>query len=141
MQSKFPRATHGTVPHADGRSYSVTVGNLTIPKQEIGLIYLTNGGGTGGNPFLTSGVLGLGLPQLSHVYTGRDPSIPGDKVSYATVTQNLAKLTKPVFSLALSRNEDRSFFALGGVPPVATGEYTTVPIQKVIKAQYACPLL
>jgi hypothetical protein len=105
------------------------------------LIYLTNGGGTGVNPFLTSGVLGLGLPQLSHVYTGRDPSTPGAKVSYATVTQNLAKVTEPIFSVALSRNEDRSFFALGGVPPVATGEYTTVPIQKVYTAHHACPLL
>ncbi|XXG99804.1 hypothetical protein Hte_006145 [Hypoxylon texense] len=31
----------------------------------------------------------------------------------------------------MSRNENRSFIAFGGVPPVKTGEYTSVPIQKI----------
>ncbi|GAW27137.1 putative aspartic proteinase [Rosellinia necatrix] len=41
-------------------------------------------------------------------------------------------VTRPVLALAMSRDEDRSYIAFGGVPPVVTtGEYTTVPIQKL----------
>ncbi|KAI1746183.1 aspartic peptidase domain-containing protein [Xylaria scruposa] len=46
-------------------------------------------------------------------------------------TIGTSKAASPILSFAMSRQENRSYIAFGGVPPVSTGEYTTAPIQKL----------
>jgi len=107
------------------------VANVTVPKQQIALVNVAAFGGDG----ISSGILGLGLRGLTSGFTGTDPSKDGlsTLVNYAPLMETIgsSKTAKPILSFAMSREENRSYIAFGGVPPVATGEYATVPIQKV----------
>lgn len=48
---------------------TITVGGLSVPKQEIGVVANAAWLGDG----TTSGLLGLGTPKLTAIYNGTDP--------------------------------------------------------------------
>ncbi|KAI1504143.1 aspartic peptidase domain-containing protein [Biscogniauxia marginata] len=108
----------------------ITVANVTVPSQQFALVNVAAFGGDG----VSSGILGLGLRGLTAAFTGTDPSADGldNLVNYSPLVETMGAsgAADPVLSFAMSRDESRSYIAFGGVPPVATGEYTTVPIQK-----------
>lgn len=105
--------------------------NITVPKQQFALVNVAAFVGDG----ISSGILGLGLRALTAAFTGKNPVADGahNLVNYSPLMETMgkSKVTKPILSFAMSREEKRSYIAFGGVPPVPTGEYTTVPIQKV----------
>ncbi|KAI4860082.1 acid protease [Hypoxylon rubiginosum] len=111
---------------------NITVANVTVPKQQFSLVNVAAFGGDG----VSSGILGLGLRGLTSAFTGNDPRNDGidNLVNYSPLieTMGASMAADPILSFAMSRNENRSFIAFGGVPPVKTGEYTSVPIQKGI---------
>ncbi|KAI1080628.1 aspartic peptidase domain-containing protein [Whalleya microplaca] len=108
----------------------ITVANVTVPKQQFALVDVAAFGGDG----VSSGILGLGLRGLTAGFTGDDPSQDNidNLVNYSPLVETMgtSKVADAVLSFAMSRDESRSYIAFGGVPPVPTGEYTTVPIQK-----------
>lgn len=105
--------------------------NVTIPKQQFAIVDVAAFGGDG----VSSGILGLGLRGLTAAFTGNDPRNDSidNLVNYSPLVETMgtSKVADPILSFAMSRDENRSFIAFGGVPPVKTGEYTTVPIQQV----------
>ncbi|KAI5865553.1 aspartic peptidase domain-containing protein [Durotheca rogersii] len=109
---------------------NITVANVTVPKQQFALVNVAAFGGDG----ISSGILGLGLRGLTASFTGNDPRNDSidNLVNYSPLIETMgkSKVADPVVSFAMSRDENRSFIAFGGVPPVKTGEYTAVPIQK-----------
>ncbi|KAI1150808.1 aspartic peptidase domain-containing protein [Nemania diffusa] len=117
---------NGNMGYAD-----ITVANITVPKQQFALVNVASFSGD----TISSGILGLGLRGLTAAFTGSNPSEDGigNLVNYAPLMETIgtSKAASPILSFAMSREENRSYIAFGGVPPVSTGEYTTVPIQKL----------
>ncbi|OTB07733.1 hypothetical protein M426DRAFT_53221 [Hypoxylon sp. CI-4A] len=108
---------------------SITVANVTIPKQQLALVDVAAFDGDG----VSSGILGLGLRGLTAAFTDNDSrNNTNNLINYSPLVETLGSsgVADPVFSFAMSRDENRSYIAFGGVPPVETGEYTTVPIQQ-----------
>ncbi|KAJ7663837.1 acid protease [Mycena polygramma] len=117
---------------------TVSVGGLTVTKQEIGTPDVVAWEGDG----VHSGILGLAFPFNTRVFNTTDSTqasvakhIPYDPFFFTAVKQGLSS---PFFSLALNRgangnsSEDSNlgFIAFGGTPPVDLGNTTvTVPIQ------------
>ncbi|KAI0119391.1 acid protease [Daldinia grandis] len=119
---------------------NITVGNVTVPKQQFGLVDIAAFIGDG----TSSGIIGLGLRGLTAAFRGNDPrnDSAANLANYSPFieTMGTSKAADPIVGFALSRDGNRSFIAFGGVPPVKTGEYTTVPIQKTTnngKADYS----
>lgn len=116
---------NGNMGYAD-----INVANVAVPKQKFALVNVAAFGRDG----ISSGILGLGLRGLTAAFTGNDPTVDGleNLVNYAPLMETIGKTNtmRPILSFAMSRQENRSYIAFGGVPPVSTGEYTTVPIQK-----------
>ncbi|OTA91764.1 hypothetical protein M434DRAFT_75704 [Hypoxylon sp. CO27-5] len=110
---------------------NITLASVTVPKQQFALVNVASFAGDG----VSSGILGLGLRGLTAAFTGNDPRNDSvdNLVNYSPIVETMGttKVADPILSFAMSRDENRSFIAFGGVPPVKTGEYTTVPIQKV----------
>ena len=103
----------------------MTVANVTVPQQQISLVDVASFDGDE----VSSGILGLGLRGLTSAYRGSNH----EAVPYSPLVETMGAsgAADPVVSFAMSRDESRSYIAFGGVPPVETGEYTAVPIQKV----------
>lgn len=111
--------------------HSVTLANITVPHQQFALVDKAAFAGDG----VSSGILGLGLKGLTSAYTGRGPvkGTSQNLVRYSSIMETMAAsgVADPLFTIAMSRDPDRSHIAFGGIPPVETKEYVTVPIQKV----------
>ncbi|KAI1853608.1 hypothetical protein JX266_001592 [Neoarthrinium moseri] len=110
----------------------VTVAGIKVPKQQMSLVTSASIRGNG----LFSGILGLGMRGLTTAYLGTDPTKDSDAnaARYAPLVETLGLNTtvKPIFSVAMSRNDNRSFISFGGVPPdVKTGEFATIPIAQI----------
>lgn len=108
----------------------VTVGGITVTRQQLALVNMTFWFGEG----LTSGLMGLAYPLL----TGLDGS-GNDRPAYDPIFTSMWKrglITAPLFSIALSRNDPPtaagaangtdvasldankgSYIAFGGIPP------------------------
>lgn len=85
---------------------------------------------------VTSGLMGLSYPLLTSAYEGTDPDDDSldNQVVYDPIITTMIKqgLIDPVFSLALERNSDSGYLALGGLPPVNyTGSFASTPILMV----------
>lgn len=85
---------------------------------------------------VTSGLMGLAYPLLTSAYEGTDPdadTLATQVVYNPIITTMIAEgLIDPVFSLALERNSDNGYLALGGIPPVnSSGPFASTPIQMV----------
>jgi hypothetical protein len=85
---------------------------------------------------LFSGILGLGMRGLTTAYHGTDPTQDNDSTltTYAPLVETMSNNNSgsSIFSVAMSRDDNRSFISFGGVPPnVKTGEFATIPISQV----------
>ncbi|KAK6951893.1 hypothetical protein Daesc_006418 [Daldinia eschscholtzii] len=109
---------------------NITVANVTVPKQQFALVNVAAFQGDE----VSSGILGLGLRGLTEAFKGNDPTKDtiADLVNYSPFVESMgtSKVADPILGFALSRDDKRSYISFGGVPPVKTGEYVTVPIQK-----------
>ncbi|KAK8111809.1 aspartic-type endopeptidase-like protein [Apiospora kogelbergensis] len=108
----------------------ITVAGITIPKQQMSLVTSASIRGNG----IFSGILGLGMRGLTTSYTGSNPAndSPATAKEYAPLVETMSKKIAPLFSVAMSRDDNRSFISFGGVPPnVTTGEFATTPIRQM----------
>ncbi|KAJ6580924.1 aspartic peptidase domain-containing protein [Mycena capillaripes] len=142
----FPKVSFN-ISYGDGEFLSgpvgfdtVSVGGLTVTKQEIGTPDFAAWNGDGVN----SGLLGLAYSGLTSVFNTTDPTkassanhIPYDPFFFTAVKQGA--VTNPFFSLALNRgpldtnatvDSNLGFIAFGGMPPVTLDKTAvTVPVQ------------
>ncbi|KZP11138.1 acid protease [Athelia psychrophila] len=121
---------------------TVTVGGLTVTKQEIGVV---NSAAWGGDT-INSGLMGLAYPGLTSVYKGDNPDTDGpnttaqyNPVFHTAIAEKV--VANPYFSVALNRgsiaaqtNEsydpNLGYLAFGGIAPVnTTDSAVTVPVQ------------
>ncbi|KUI55483.1 hypothetical protein VP1G_02815 [Cytospora mali] len=105
----------------------VTVAGITVDHQEVALVNYSYWFGDS----VTSGLMGLAYPLLTSAYEGTNASDDSTQVEYNPIITTLIKdgLIDPVFSLALERNSDSGYLALGGLPPVNyTGSFASTPI-------------
>ncbi|KAJ6525127.1 acid protease [Mycena capillaripes] len=121
---------------------TVTIGNLSVVHQEIGVPNLTSWEGDG----INTGLIGLAFPDLTHVYNSTDPTkasganqLPYSPLFLSAVSQH--KVQHPFFSVALDRgtfdqqendpvDPKLGFLSFGGIAPVPIVNTTvTVPIQ------------
>lgn len=117
----------------------VTLGGLTIDKQEIGVCDSVSDPGSGND----NGVLGLGYPALTSAHPGR--TFPNESIAFFTnrVVYNplftnmyQSGLVDPYFSLAVARtpfnvsNGGGGFIGLGAVPPVSYNpKFAIAPVE------------
>ncbi|KIK51004.1 hypothetical protein GYMLUDRAFT_266014 [Collybiopsis luxurians FD-317 M1] len=122
---------------------TVTVGGMTVPHQELGLV--TNAAWLGDG--IDTGLMGLASPNLTSAFEGTDPDadewpktqIPYNPLFYTAVQNGI--VSEPYFSVALNRGSfeaensslydpDLGYIAFGGIAPVpVTSTVVTVPIQ------------
>jgi hypothetical protein len=125
----------------------VTFAGITVSKQQVSLANLAAWNGDG----VTSGLVGLAFPAITSAFAGtnasadnftEDGTAPGDHEIYSPLINTIffvENLTRPQFSLALSRDESNTSYggvlAIGGYPnphlPTinATGAFTSTPIE------------
>lgn len=106
---------------------SVTIGNITVPKQKIGLVNMTDDVGNG----RISGIIGFGHPVLTSAHPAdfnfTNSSFLTDKLIYNPFFNNAYEqgLVDPYFSVALERLPPNvstgpgGYLALGSLPPVS----------------------
>lgn len=136
----------GTIPdqnfkieYGDGRLVTgalgyedVTVAGITVQDQQVALVNNSYWFGDS----TTSGFMGLAYAYLTSAYQGTNVSADTveTEIKYDPIITTMIKqkLIDPVFSLALKRNSDSGYLALGGLPPVEyTGSFTSTPILMV----------
>lgn len=133
---------HLYIKYGDGETvygemgYSdITVGNITVEKQEVGLVNTTYWFGNN----VTSGVIGLAFPTLTSAYTGNGSEHTWlQQVSYSPLFTTMVSngLIRPYFSIAISRNSSNGMIGWGGIPPVTGLEpSTSVALDIVIVRQ------
>ncbi|KAJ7277450.1 acid protease [Mycena rebaudengoi] len=138
----YPNTTFA-ISYGDGEYLSgtaafetVTIGNLTVTHQEIGIV--SSAAWVGDN--INSGLLGLAYPSLTSVHgSSSGESMPYSPFFFTAVKQG--KVPHPYFSLALNRgtpagqhsehtDPNLGYLAFGGIAPVSvTSTSVTVPIQ------------
>ncbi|PSR97771.1 aspartic peptidase domain-containing protein [Coniella lustricola] len=111
---------------------NVTVAGITVQNQEVALVNYSYWFGDD----VTSGLMGLAYPLLTSAYEGTNTSADSEDTlaEYNPIITTMINdgLIDPVFSLALERNSDSGYLALGGLPPVnTTGPYASTPILKI----------
>lgn len=111
---------------------NITVAGLTVDHQEVALVNYSYWFGDS----VTSGLMGLAYPLLTSAFEGTNTSADSlsTQVEYDPIITTMIKenIIDPVFSLALDRNSDSGYLALGGLPPVNyTGSFATTPILMV----------
>lgn len=105
------------------RIASFTVGGIEIPDLQIGLADR----GSWPGDYISTGILGLGLRPLT-----AKKNDDGAVVTYDPLVSAMQGHDVPaIFSLALSRDDDESFLAFGGIPDVEVGEFASLPIIEV----------
>jgi hypothetical protein len=117
---------YGPVGYTD-----ITLGNLTITRQEAGLANTTYWFGNN----QTSGVLGLAYPSLTNAYLGGGYEHNWlDAVSYSPVFTSMINqgLVLPYFSIAINRNSSGGLIAWGGIPPVRGLDYSTAVSMDIV---------
>lgn len=126
---------------------SVTVGGVTVPKQEAALV---NYGFWMGDK-TTSGLMGWSFPTLTSAYPGTDPSKDNRKITgvknYNPFIFNAIEQAgvNPMFGYAFSKRTESQDgqvggqLAIGGVPNVAHGAWTSTPIKIMALSPKAPP--
>ncbi|KAF7971938.1 hypothetical protein HWV62_19387 [Athelia sp. TMB] len=110
---------------------TVTVGGLTVKKQEIGVVNKAAWEGDTVN----SGLMGLAYPNLTSVFTGTNPDLDGvnNTAPYNPVPKDFSvALDRGTFAAQENSTYDPNlgYVAFGGIAPVATtGIATTIPVQ------------
>lgn len=111
---------------------TVTVAGITVEHQEVALVNYTYWFGDS----VTSGLMGLAYSRLTSAFVGTNSSVndTDKQVPYDPIMTTMIKqgLIEPVFSLALQRDSDNGYLALGGLPSGNyTGPFATTPILMV----------
>jgi len=118
-QHMFLRYGDGEVIAGPMGYSDVTLGNITVTKQEVCLANTTYWYGNN----MTSGIMGLAFPSLTNAYfgSGLDHS-RGNRIEYSPLFTSMVSQGKvpPIFSIAIDRNSSSGMLAWGGVAP-ATG--------------------
>ncbi|KAJ7088254.1 acid protease [Mycena epipterygia] len=132
----------GTFVHGPVGFDTVSIGGLSVTKQEIGVPNVAATFEDG----VTSGILGLAFPALTSVFNTTDPtkvSFPENQLPYnpfffSAIAQN--KVKNPYFSVALNRpsfaaqlkdgdDPNLGYLAFGGIVPVPVSKTAvTVPL-------------
>lgn len=131
-------AQHLFIRYGDGElvtgpmGYSdITIGNITVNKQQVALANTTYWYGNNN----TSGLLGLAFPGLTQAYlgTGLEHS-QSSQVKYSPLFTSMVSQGKvpPIFSLAIDRNASTGTFALGGIPQVSGLDPTITASMKML---------
>lgn len=128
------------ISYADGETLtgamgyeSFTMGGITVPKQEFGLVNHAAWQGDG----YSSGLIGFAYRTLTSAYSGTDPTkdTGGQALLYNPLFVNMYtnQGVPPLFSMAINRDpyniNDGGVLALGGIPniPYSPG-FATTPI-------------
>jgi hypothetical protein len=93
---------------------TVTIGNITVKDQHIGVVDKAKWSGDG----VSSGLFGLGFPSITRAFNSA-AVMQGSNIPYDTLFINMFKkgLVAPYFSIAFNRQgEPPGAFALGGLP-------------------------
>jgi aspergillopepsin I len=101
---------------------SFTLGGITVPEQEFGMIDYAAWYGDG----VSSGLIGFAYRTLTSMYVGENPkaAVAGKALKYNPFFDNLyrSNTTEPVFSMALTRDTMRTnaggLMGLGGIPDI-----------------------
>ncbi|SPO00707.1 uncharacterized protein DNG_03455 [Cephalotrichum gorgonifer] len=108
-------------------SVDLSVAGITLEDQLIG--FAEAGAWRGDNE--TSGLFALGPTAYTSAST------ESGAAEYDGVVDTIVKGGHPpVFALALSRDIERSFITLGGVPDIETGEYASAPLVPDEQGEY-----
>ena len=120
------------ITYADGESLTgdmafdtYTLGGITVPNQEFGLVDYAAWYGDQ----YSSGLVGLCYSTLTSAYAGTDPHQDTYPISYPTIFDNMYnnQSVPPLFSLAITRDPSDSgnggVLALGGIPNVPHSPY------------------
>jgi len=95
----------------------ITVGNITVSKQQVSLGNSTYWFGNN----QTSGLMGLAFPSLTNAYLGTlEDHDPFNQIQYSPLFTSMVSQGRvaPVFSIAIDRNASSGMLAWGGIPPV-----------------------
>lgn len=115
----------------------VSLGNVTVKKQKVGIADRSNPMGDGVN----SGLLGLAYPSITSAHPGNQTDNTTywyNRLPYDPLVNTMYKQgsIEPYFSLALARsphNQSTAFggyLTLGGLPPVSySPEFSVVPVE------------
>ncbi|KAK6434660.1 hypothetical protein LTR95_009158 [Oleoguttula sp. CCFEE 5521] len=109
---------------------SFTMGGITVPQQQFSAVNFAGWYGDG----ISTGLVGFAYRTLTSAYAGTDPKLDkaGKQISYNPFFVNMytSNTTAPVFSMAMSRNENEGgVMALGGIPDIPHSPYwISVPI-------------
>lgn len=137
---------HLYIQYGDGETVSgqmgysdITVGNITVKKQQVGLANTTYWRGNN----MTSGLVGLAYPTLTNAYIGNASDHGwGHQVLYSPLFTTMVSdgLIPPYFSIAINRNSSGGLLGWGGIPPV-TGldRSTSVALDIVIVRRRLLP--
>jgi hypothetical protein len=101
---------------------SFTMGGVTVPVQEFGMVNYAAWYGDG----VSSGLIGMAYRQLTSMYVGENPkaAVAGRALKYNPFFDNLYKSNTiaPVFSMALTRDTvtypGGGLMGLGGIPDI-----------------------
>ncbi|KAF2482402.1 aspartic peptidase domain-containing protein [Neohortaea acidophila] len=110
-----------------------TMGGITVPKQEFGLINYAGWLGDG----VSSGLIGFAYSTITSAYNGTNATadVRGDTIKYNPLFTNMweSNTTAPIFALALDRTPPSGgLLSLGGLPSIPHSPiYITTPIQSV----------
>ncbi|KAK3343508.1 aspartic peptidase domain-containing protein [Lasiosphaeria hispida] len=117
-QHMFIRYGDGEIVTGPMGFSDITVGNITIKKQEVCLANSTYWFGNN----MTSGLMGLAFPSLTNAYLGSGLSHDsGSQIEYSPLFTSMVSQGKvpPLFSIAIDRNASSGMLAWGGIAPAA----------------------
>lgn len=122
----------------------VTLANITVEKQEVGIVNSAawNGDGT------SSGLIGLAYPGLTSVHSGNTSGADNrtNQIQYNPIFTNMYEdgQVASIFTLVIERGNDTSTLALGGLPPARPGwanlAFTSTPIEITMLTPASNPL-
>ncbi|KAJ7092312.1 aspartic peptidase domain-containing protein [Mycena belliarum] len=144
----FPNVSFN-ITYGDGEFLSgpvgldtVTIGGMSVDRQEIGIPTLTAWEGDG----INTGLIGFAFPDLTSVFNTTDPTkaSASNQIPYSPLFNSAVKQKKvknPFFSIALDRGSfdaqanapfdpNLGFIAFGGIAPVpVVDKAVTVPVE------------
>ncbi|GAB7347353.1 hypothetical protein MBLNU459_g4289t1 [Dothideomycetes sp. NU459] len=122
----------------------ITLANITVNKQEVGIVNSAAWNGDG----VSSGLIGLAYPGLTSVHSGNLSTADSraNQVQYNPIFTNMYEdgQVESLFSLVIERGNDTSTLALGGLPPAQPGwenlDFTSTPIEITMLTPASNPL-
>lgn len=112
---------------------SFTMGGITVPEQQFGLVDYAAWYGDG----VSSGLIGFAYGTITSAYYGTDPTQDqtGRTIMYKALFENMynMSLVAPVFSMAINRDASNGgVLALGGIPNIPhSSSWVSTPIISV----------